>query len=203
MSAAEDRINRSMNRFDLVSGALAMRLQQQIRADAAAEAEEERDRLRRNAERCRQLQERYDSSFAAFGKRSPPPKADAKPRSYRTDLFRTAAAMLPSTNELTKLTRDDLEDLPNGAFTNFENDLIEALAAEGEKPSRENTPADGSLIARHRTDDATGLRSTEWYGRRSFIADMGRPGRRVLRIVNPKTGDVLLGRPFPSVRPVY
>jgi hypothetical protein len=42
----------------------------------------------------------------------------------------------------------------------------------------------------------TGTKFNEFYGRRSFIADMGRPGQRVLRICNPKTGDVLLGQPF-------
>jgi hypothetical protein len=179
MSAADaiaSRIDRSMSRFDTVTGNMAMRLQQQFRADDAVEAEQERDRLRRNAERCRQLQERYDTAFAHFGKRSPQPKADATPRSYRCDLFKTAAALLPRSDDLTKLSRDELEDLPNGAFSNFERDLLERLAAEGDP---ENTPADGSLIARHRVDDATGMRMTEYFGRESFVKDFTRPGRRL------------------------
>jgi hypothetical protein len=51
------------------------------------------------------------------------------------------------------------------------------------------------MISRQRADDA-GVKLTEWHGRRSFIADMNQPGRKVARIVSPKTGDVLLGRAF-------
>jgi hypothetical protein len=181
MSAADaiaNRIDRSMSRLDAVTGNMAMRLQQQIRADDAEAEQEQRDRLRRNAERCRQLQERYDTAFAHFGKRSPQPKADAKDRSYRCDLFLTAAALLPRSDDLTKLKRDELEGLSNKAFSNFERDLLERLAAEGDRPSPENTPADGSLIKRERTD-SMGTRIIDWFGRESFIKGLSRPGRHV------------------------
>jgi hypothetical protein len=45
-----------------------------------------------------------------------------------------------------------------------------------------------------------GEKVTEWYGTRSFISDMSTPGRRVLRLMNPKTGDVLIGQPFSRAR---
>ena len=81
-------------------------------------------------------------------------------------------------------------------FDNFEAMLLEAAKAEGQRPSVDNLPNDGSLVARHRTDSATGERMTEFYGRRSFIADMGRPGRKVERIVDRSSGQTIWGRPF-------
>jgi hypothetical protein len=36
----------------------------------------------------------------------------------------------------------------------------------------------------------------DWYGTESFIKNMTRPGRRVLRLIDPKTQTVLLGKPF-------
>ena len=75
--------------------------------------------------------------------------------------------------------------------------LLDAAKAEGERPSTENLPSDGSLIARNRVDDM-GAKTTEFFGRESFVKSMGLPGRRVLRICNPKTGDVLHGPPFPQ-----
>jgi hypothetical protein len=57
-------------------------------------------------------------------------------------------------------------------------------------------PDDGSLVARHRTDSATGERMTEWFGTRSFIADMSRKGRPVERIVDRNSGQAIWGKPF-------
>ena len=68
--------------------------------------------------------------------------------------------------------------------------------AEGEQPSFDNLPRDGSLIARTRIDAATGEKATHFYGRRSFIADLSRPAQRVLRVVDPVTRSVLHGAPF-------
>jgi hypothetical protein len=55
------------------------------------------------------------------------------------------------------------------------------------------------LIARNRVDEATGEKHVDWYGRESFIRDMGRPGHRVLRIIDPKTRSVLFGAPMDRV----
>jgi hypothetical protein len=35
--------------------------------------------------------------------------------------------------------------------------------------------------------------------RKSFIADIGLPGRRVVRIQNPHSGQVLFGDPYPRM----
>jgi hypothetical protein len=37
---------------------------------------------------------------------------------------------------------------------------------------------------------------TNWFGRKSFISDFTRPGRKVIRICEPATMSVIWGRPF-------
>ena len=78
----------------------------------------------------------------------------------------------------------------------FEEMLIAAAKVEGERPSIDNLPTDGAMVARTRTDADTGAKVTEFYGKESFIKSMGREGRRVLRLVDPASGRVLLGAPF-------
>jgi hypothetical protein len=77
--------------------------------------------------------------------------------------------------------------------------LLRAAQEEGKTPSHANLPHDGTLIARNRVDEATGEKHVDWYGRESFIRDMGRPGHRVLRIIDPKTRSVLFGAPMDRV----
>ncbi len=77
----------------------------------------------------------------------------------------------------------------------LENMVLEAARAEGLKPSWANLPKDGSMVSRVRVDDDTGQKKTEWYGRESFIRDMNRTGRRILRIINPRSREILYGPP--------
>ena len=70
---------------------------------------------------------------------------------------------------------DDISSQPI-VFGNFEAMLLQAATAEGERPSIDNLPSDGSLVSRVRTDDM-GEKSINWYGRSSFIADMSRNER--------------------------
>ena len=77
--------------------------------------------------------------------------------------------------------------------------LLDAAKAEGERPSLDNLPPSGELVARHRTDDMN-AKVTEWYGRDSFIKSMGRPGRPVERIVDRRSGNAIWGRPFDRAR---
>jgi hypothetical protein len=77
--------------------------------------------------------------------------------------------------------------------------VIEAAQQEGEKPSFENLP-DTGMVMRTRTDANTSTKFNEFYGKRSFIADMGRPGRKVERIVDRRTGNAIWGRPLPAAR---
>ena len=77
--------------------------------------------------------------------------------------------------------------------------MLAAAQAEGLKPSPENLP-DTGMIMRIRTDANTGGKFNEFYGKRSFIADMGREGRRVACIRNPHDNSVLWGQPLQQAR---
>jgi hypothetical protein len=59
-------------------------------------------------------------------------------------------------------------------------------------------PTDGAMVARTRTDADTGGKVTEWFGKESFIKDFTRPGRKVVRLIDPASGRVLLGAAFSS-----
>lgn len=74
--------------------------------------------------------------------------------------------------------------------------LLDAARAEAANPSAANLPPSGELIRRDEIDQMTGARSIKWHGRRSFIADMGRPAQHVVRILDPKTRSVLMGLPL-------
>ncbi len=170
----------------------------QIRADAAQEAAERRDRARNRADACRRHQERYADSFDAFGAQTPPPIDGEFPGDYRRRLLQRLIDKLPNG---ARWSGTQADDFGRDMIGPIEQEVLSAATAEGERPSPENLPDDGTLIARHRVDSATGQRFTEYFGKRSFIADMNRPGKRLVAIHTP-TGSVLFGnalRPGVSV----
>jgi hypothetical protein len=164
------------------------------RADASLE-DARRQRQRDNAEARRLIAQTYDDAFRSFGVTTPEPADDEAPSAFRKRLFNRLARKLPPDHDLAQLRADDLGSQPI-VFDNFETELIKVATAEGASPSFENLPSDGSLVARHRTDSATGERMTEFFGRRSFIADTGRSGRKVERIVDRNSGQTIWGKPF-------
>ena len=147
---------------------------EQRRADAA--------QARSDAEACREIGERYDPAFMAHGTQTPQPIDDERPGKYQRRLFTRLQRRLPDSHRLADL---DAYDLPLSVLRNFEPTLIEAAMNEGNNPSPENLPEDGTMIARTRVDDM-GQRRTEFYGRESFIKSMSRPGQRVLRVSIPR-----------------
>jgi hypothetical protein len=169
----------------------------QARADAATEAQERRDRIRRNADRCAAHQARYDSMFTRFGRRAPLAIADDAPPDYRRKLYSIAQTMLPSGHMLADL---DPMELDSQAIVPFEKLLFEALEAESENPSFENLPetvAD-SRAKLETMDPETGHRRIEWRAKTSFIKEMSMQPRRVLRFIG-KNNVVLQGPPFDRV----
>jgi hypothetical protein len=158
------------------------------RADAAARMMAERERAREDAERRRQYQVRYADAFAAFGTQVPAPVDDERPGEYRKRLYEHLRHKLPGGHELATIRADDI---PSGNVArNFEQMLLEAARVEGERPSVDNLPRDGSMISRVRVDPDSNQRITEWFGRESFIKQMGREARKVHRFCTSQ-GDVL------------
>jgi hypothetical protein len=170
---------------------------EKIEAQQAAEREEARRARMRDAmyERT-EIGSRYADAFRSFGTEVPAPVDDEPPSRYRARLFNRLARKLPEGHEWASTRADDLP--LGGVMDNIEKMVLEAAKAEGERPSQENLPTDGAMVARTRTDADTGGKVTEWFGKESFVKDFTRPGRRVLRLIDPRSGRVLLGEPFSS-----
>jgi hypothetical protein len=168
-------------------------------SDAAEEEQERRDRARRWDESCARHQAKFDAAFEKFGERAPARIADESPAKYRRRMFDALKRKLPGDSDLAAV---DPQELGSDLIEKFENMLIESAGNEAEEPSEGNLPDDVyDPRAKRERMDSMGQRRTEWLARESFIAQMSRPGRRVARIINPVTGDVLWGTPYPSARP--
>jgi hypothetical protein len=192
------RIDASMERLDSI---LDQRLQREEQALAADNAEREaarRQRQRDNAEQRRMIGAVYADAFASFGVEVPAPADDEAPARYRVRLFNRLARKLPEGHEWSSTRADDLPLGP--AMDNIEQLVLDAAKAEGKRPSYENLPASGELVMRTRTDENTGTKFNEFYARESFIKDLGRPAHQVVRIINPRNGEILHGPPLPRVR---
>jgi hypothetical protein len=194
-SPAQARIDASMARLDSILDQRLRREEQELAADNADREAARRQRQRDNAEQRRQIQVTYADAFASFGTDVPAPADDEGPSAYRRRLYNRLARRLPSGHELADVRADDLGSQAV-VFDNFETALLKAAEQEGLKPSFSNLPSDGTLVARQRVGDM-GEKSTEYYGTRSFIADLSRPAQRVVRIVDPNKGIVLQGPDFP------
>jgi hypothetical protein len=192
-------------RFDETLARLDSVLDQQVRRVEAVEARQtaaledaRRARLRDAMHERTEIASRYADAFASFGTEVPAPVDDEAPSRYRARLYNRLARRLPSGHELADVRADDLGSQPI-VLDNFEAMLLRAARAEGERPSVENLPADGSMVMRTRTDD-TNAKFNEFFGRRSFIADMGRPGRPVERIIDRRSNSVIWGKPLGQAR---
>ena len=194
MATAQNRLESTMARLDSVLDQRLRREEQELARQDASLEEARRQRQRANAEERRQIAEVYDDAFRWFGTTVPEPADDEAPSRYRARLFNRLVRRLPEGHEWSRTRADDL---PSGsALDNIEQLIIEAAKREGAKPSTENLPDDGTMVARHRSDANTGTRFTEFFGRESFIKSMGREGRRVARIVDPRSQTVIWGRNF-------
>jgi hypothetical protein len=194
MASATARFDETISRLDSVLDR-SMRRVEAVEARIDAEREDaRRQRMRDNAEQRREIQATYADAFQSFGTEVPAPVDDEAPSRYRSRLYNRLARRLPRGHELADIRADDLGGSPV-VFDNFEKMLLDAAKAEGERPSIDNLPPSGELVARHRTNDMN-AKVTEWYGRDSFIKSMGRPGRPVERIVDRRTGQAIWGKPF-------
>jgi hypothetical protein len=197
-----DRSSASRQRYaDALDGVrhelLKREVQREKRADDA-EREEQRERLRRDAELCLKHQGVYDTNaFAPFGRKADQPRSGESGYDYRRRLFTQAQAQLPSGHPLTGFAADALD---GHTMPPMQEALFKALAQEAKEPSGDNLPLDANdpRARRDVIDDSTGLRHTEYRAKRSFIWNLSRPGLRVIRLADPGRGIVLAGRPFPS-----
>ena len=187
------RLAETLSRADEVLRQRVRREERELAAESIEREAARRQRQRDNAEQRRVITETYADAYASFGVEVPAPADDEAPSAYRRRLYNRLARKLPTNHDLADLRADDLGS-SSLVFDNFETLLLQAAKAEGFKPSYDNLPSDGSLIARVRTDE-NNAKWTEYFGKESFIKSLGREGRRVQRIVHPAHG-VLWGQAF-------
>jgi hypothetical protein len=168
----------------------------QMRADDAAESAARRDQIERHADASRKFQSRYDAAYRSFGLAgAPPAMPDEFPGDHRRRMLQDMIDRLPSDHPWAGTKADSLN---TETIKGIEPQVLEAAEAEGENPSFEHLPEDGSMIERNRVD-SLGTRMVTFHGRKSFIADMSRPARHVLRFTDG-SGKVIWGQPY-SQRP--
>lgn len=184
MSAAQQRLDQTMARFDSILAERLKREQAQLERQDAAQRRADAAKARNDADECRQVAAKYDGNFASFGLETAMARDGEDPHAYRCRLFRRLLRRLPDTHELQGV---EPSELPEIALDNLEQQLIGEAAREAANPSESSLPPSGELISRTRIDDM-GEKSINWFGKRSFIADMGRPGRQVRAIVDRNSG---------------
>jgi hypothetical protein len=195
----EDKLQRITSVLDNIGRRLdrAERADAQARADAD-EAEKvrrrkaEREQLATTQLECAEYQARVDSILAPYSVRAPTAVAGETSEMYCRRLLDIARARLPATHELYRL---NLASVPRDAFRVFSDSILEAVEASAFDPG---SVPHGALVERIADDVYSGKKVKMFVGDTSFVADPvygGRPGRKVLRLVNHATGQVLVGPP--------
>ncbi len=181
----------TLSRADEVLAERTRRELAKMRAEDAATERAEREQAMADSHKRVEIAAKYQDAFASFGEDVPMAIADERPGAFRKRLYETLRRRLPSDHNLSDVRADDISGV---AARNFEQMMLEAARAEGYKPSVENLPP-GREIVRHRVDENSGAKSTEFFARESFIKGLN----QVVRILNPKTGQVLMGPPMSRV----
>jgi hypothetical protein len=120
-----------------------------------------------------ETQARADSVFNGFGKRAPRPMEGEGIVDYRTRLANTLKpySKVWSKAKLTKLPIETFEIAEEQIYT----DAIEAAAHPSDLD-------EGELRAVTTIDQNTGLRTTKFFGKESFIKGISQPNRRITKI---------------------
>jgi hypothetical protein len=115
-------------------------------------------------------QARADSVFSGFGQRAPRPLEGESLFDYRKRL----ATKLKTYSPIWKNVK--FSQLPDEAFRIAEDQVYNDATTAAANPMDLEA---GELRAVTKTDPTTGVRTIVFYGKESFVKQMGRPGRRV------------------------
>jgi hypothetical protein len=125
----------------------------------------------------REHQARCDAALEPWGQRAPPSVAGESVRAYQRRLLTLVQPRLPEGHRMRELDFTDPEAMPKGVLANFEPEVYRDVAAAG---SRNDSAAPGELREVIRTDPRNGYKEHLFFGRESFVKQMGVPGRRVV-----------------------
>jgi hypothetical protein len=154
----------------------------------------ERDQLARVQANTTEFQARVDDALAPYNVRAPSPVAGENETGYSRRLIQIAQERLPSTHPLYKVA---LGDMDASTLTVFADQILDAAKASAWDPS--SVPR-GTIAQRNLDDPYTGQRSVAFVGQESFIKSMSMPPRKLKRLIDPKSGRVLIGPDSPTIK---
>jgi hypothetical protein len=125
-------------------------------------------------DRARQFQEYYQEALREVGVRIPAPLLDQKANEYRRE---TLHALQEALLQNHPLGRVEVRDLRNDALKEYEPLIVQACVAERVNPA--NVPP-GEFKPIKVLDQYGRVQRTEFYGKESFVKQLGRAGRRVV-----------------------
>ena len=179
-----------------------------------AEREEQERRVREDDRRNqhqidaatnRETQQRFDQVLEQFGERMDPPVVGEDPVAYqrhamvhlRRKLSRSDERPIdPLGTSIGEIAAVPVKSLPDSLLANHERMLVAANQIQAQAPHFETLPPAGQFMTITKTDPMTGAKEIKHFGKESFIKAMSRAGRRLERIVDPTTRQVIWGRPF-------
>jgi hypothetical protein len=163
--------------------------EREARADQVA-------RVRADDAKCATLMAEYQEDYRAFGAEPPLVRSDEWASQYQKRLLRGLQRRLSPDSKLADLGL--LDGVPAPALANFSQMIRDEASREAFRPSEANLPesVDDPRARIERTDSATGERRIEYRAKRSFIHDLSQQPLTVMRIVDPRTQNVLFGPAF-------
>jgi hypothetical protein len=192
------RLSRSSDRLDQYLASEAERQRRVVEDDR-------RSQHQLDAEANRQTQIRADGILEQFGSRMPPPVDGEDPAAYQRAAMLHIKRRLAKTDErpidpvgttIGEIASVTVKHLPPSLLDQHEQRLAAAAQLQATAPHFDTLPAPGQFLTVTKTDSMTGGKRIEHFGKRSFIADLSRPGRRVERIIDPTTRQVIWGKDF-------
>jgi hypothetical protein len=170
------------------------RYESQTRADDAAVLEEkkaqlatlEREELAKTTEAVVDFRVRADDAMRPYGGyATEAPKLGESPHDYRRRVLSRIQGYLPPTHALARVVIDNVK---GGALSVFEDQILDAAKACAFDDS---IAPPGQTVERDMSSPG-GPKITGFVGE-SYIRAMSPPTRKVLRLIDPTTGMVLMG----------
>jgi hypothetical protein len=128
----------------------------------------------------RQYQALYDDVLRTVGRRAPEPTLGQRCDDYRREALRMMKqTYLPRNHELFRV---QMRALPDDALNVIEPQVLAAVPIEANNPI--HVPF-GELKKIEEVDPYGQVKQIKFIGQQSFVAQMGRPGRRVVSFNTP------------------
>ena len=123
----------------------------------------------------RKFQAYYDEALRKVGMRAPQPVLGETVNHYRREALRTMKITFLQNHPLYQV---QMRELKADALQVFEPQVLQACVVEANNPTHVEP---GELRKIEELDQYGQVRMIKWIGQESFVKQMGRPGRRVVK----------------------